>query len=741
MIHRLAKWFVVLGLTFLLVGSTSAQTIVVETFDAGASTGSVVPGSTWDGNVTQNAGSITVGGDALDENGWFAPAVNLDATGMNVLTVTAQRDSGNVASSVAIQFEDTNLNTSVFSIATSQFAVGQLTTVHLTLTGWTSGFDFTQITGWNFGGGSPGIVPFRLTIDEILLEAEILTAPEITSSTTDETVDEGAAVSFAVTATGTDPLAYQWFKDGVAITGNASAATATLTFGAVTPADAGTYTCRVSNALGDATSGAFNLTVRPQATVVLSGLETTYTGEPRVVTATTEPTGLIVEVTYDGATTAPTDAGSYAVVATVIDDSYIGSASGTLVVAKRTPVITWDAGGPINDGDPLTAANLAATADVDGTFVFDPPAGTTLATGEHTLTAQFTPTDTANHLPVSTTRLLAVGTAAPAILSGPSARTTILGQRATFTVSAVGSGTLMYSWTKDGASLPDATAATLELTDLTLADAGTYAVEVSNAAGAAPVQSAQLTVLDVELSHAAVSSGYVPGAAVEITNTVRVGDGLSVSQLTWSVLPPPPIESQDWSFESSAGDTSAATRPTAGDTDLFEWNWTTVSTSPLSFTYTTTAPGNASGSVSFTAMANLTVNGNAIDAMVRPDPLQLEPQATQHSADIDGDFALNLPELLRVIELYNTRFGTTRTGRYRLDGSSEDGFAPDSTSGAGEPTTLGEFHSADSDRDGLVSLAELLRVIELYNTREGTTRTGRYHIDGSSEDGFAPGPQ
>jgi hypothetical protein len=52
---------------------------------------------------------------------------------------------------------------------------------------------------------------------------------------------------------------------------------------------------------------------------------------------------------------------------------------------------------------------------------------------------------------------------------------------------------------------------------------------------------------------------------------------------------------------------------------------------------------------------------------------------------------------------------------------------------------LTQFHSADSDQNGLLSLSELLRVIELYNFREGTARTGRYYVSPGSVDGFAPG--
>jgi hypothetical protein len=106
--------------------------------------------------------------------------------------------------------------------------------------------------------------------------------------------------------------------------------------------------------------------------------------------------------------------------------------------------------------------------------------------------------------------------------------------------------------------------------------------------------------------------------------------------------------------------------------------------------------------------------------------------ALTHSADTNADWKISLIELTRVIELYNTRNGTTRTGEYHCEAGTEDGFAP----GTGMLTSC---HSADSDGDGRISLTELTRVIELYNTRSGTTRTGDYHGEAGTEDGFAPG--
>jgi hypothetical protein len=108
-----------------------------------------------------------------------------------------------------------------------------------------------------------------------------------------------------------------------------------------------------------------------------------------------------------------------------------------------------------------------------------------------------------------------------------------------------------------------------------------------------------------------------------------------------------------------------------------------------------------------------------------------------HSADVNCDLRFGLVELTRVIELYNTRNGSTRTGRYKVQAGTEDGFAQDTTATANQ--TLTQYHSADSNRDGQIGLSELTRVIDLYNTRAGTSRTGQYHVQAGTEDGFAPG--
>lgn len=102
---------------------------------------------------------------------------------------------------------------------------------------------------------------------------------------------------------------------------------------------------------------------------------------------------------------------------------------------------------------------------------------------------------------------------------------------------------------------------------------------------------------------------------------------------------------------------------------------------------------------------------------------------------------ISLAELTRVIQLYNTRNGSVRTGRYLVQPTgTEDGFNVDSVTANGATVTLTRYHSADTNRDGKITLTELTRLIELYNTRSGSVRTGAYHAESGTEDGFAPGP-
>lgn len=106
------------------------------------------------------------------------------------------------------------------------------------------------------------------------------------------------------------------------------------------------------------------------ATITLSGLYQTYDGSLKAVTATTDPPGLTVNITYDGRATVPTNADSYTVVATINEATYQGSASETLVIAKAPAQFNFTGLDQIYDGAPkeVTVTTLPAGLAFDITY-------------------------------------------------------------------------------------------------------------------------------------------------------------------------------------------------------------------------------------------------------------------------------------------------------------------------------------------------------------------------------------
>jgi glucose/arabinose dehydrogenase len=106
------------------------------------------------------------------------------------------------------------------------------------------------------------------------------TAPIITTQPQSISVAEGSPASFTVTASGSQPLSYQWRKNTINISG---ATSSTYTIPSVTTSDAGNYSVIVNNSAGSATSNDAVLTVTPAnqfptATINTPAAGTTYAG-------------------------------------------------------------------------------------------------------------------------------------------------------------------------------------------------------------------------------------------------------------------------------------------------------------------------------------------------------------------------------------------------------------------------------------------------------------------------------
>lgn len=233
-------------------------------------------------------------------------------------------------------------------------------------------------------------------------------------------------------------------------------------------------------------------------------------------------------------------------------------------------------------------------------------------------------------------------------------------------------------------------------------------------------------------SHGVASGGHVAGGTVTIANTFTYTGTLS--GLTWQILLP-----DGWTYAGGLGE--PVSKPKPGDGQTLQWRFESVPQSPVTFAYTLNVPASQTGTAALAALVAMTpVSGNELQMLAKPDPLAVSAASALHNADTDGDARIGTGELLRVIALYDTRNAARRTGAYKVDAGGSDGFAPDTEREAGAAAVLARLHDADSGRDGAIGLAELTRLIQLYNQRTAGQRTGAYHRDGTTVDGFAPGP-
>jgi hypothetical protein len=96
-------------------------------------------------------------------------------------------------------------------------------------------------------------------------------------------------------------------------------------------------------------------------------------------------------------------------------DYSTATASVTLQVNQAVPKITWTKPAAITYGAELSGTQLDATTSVAGTFVYSPPAGTTLTAGTQTLSVTFTPTNSADYATTNDAVTITVNKAAPSL--------------------------------------------------------------------------------------------------------------------------------------------------------------------------------------------------------------------------------------------------------------------------------------------------------------------------------------
>lgn len=203
-------------------------------------------------------------------------------------------------------------------------------------------------------------------------------APAIATQPASISVVAGQTAGFAVTATGTAPLSYQWTRGGADIAG---ATAANYTTAATTLTDNGaSFTVRVTNPAGSVTSTAATLTVStPTPAPVITtqpASQTVVAGQPATFAVTASGTGLGYQWSRAGATLAGATTASYTTPVTTLADSgatfqvrvsnssgQVDSAVATLTVTTP-PVTTVPTPIRLSAGPGYTLARLA-----DGTVI------------------------------------------------------------------------------------------------------------------------------------------------------------------------------------------------------------------------------------------------------------------------------------------------------------------------------------------------------------------------------------
>ena len=132
-------------------------------------------------------------------------------------------------------------------------------------------------------GGVTKTATKNITVNAVVVKPSITTQPK------SQTVNEGSSVTFSVTASGTTPLSYQWYKGSSKISG---ATSASYKISSVKTSDEGSYKVTVSNSAGSVTSSVVTLTVNsttptnPNGTAVRS---VKRSGKSATVTLKLEP--------------------------------------------------------------------------------------------------------------------------------------------------------------------------------------------------------------------------------------------------------------------------------------------------------------------------------------------------------------------------------------------------------------------------------------------------------------------
>ncbi len=278
------------GSTLTLTGATSATATADS---SGNYMFTSLPTGTCGITPSHTGYMFTPGSQNVTVNGGNIAGVNFTANALAAPTITTQPLSQTVTAGQMATFMVVATGTAPLSYQWQKNGAGILganssTYTTPTTTSSDNGAQFTVVVSNTAGSMTSSAATLTLNA--------AAQAPSITTQPTSRTVTAGQTATFSVAATGTAPLAYQWNKNGVAISG---ATSSSYTTPATTNSDNGAqFTVSVSNSAGSVMSSGATLTVNaaviPPSITTQPANQTVTAGQPAsfsVIAAGTTPLG------------------------------------------------------------------------------------------------------------------------------------------------------------------------------------------------------------------------------------------------------------------------------------------------------------------------------------------------------------------------------------------------------------------------------------------------------------------
>jgi hypothetical protein len=488
---------------FSMVGSMSAVTIAAgqsRTFQmiftpakAGAVSGNM--------SITSDATNSPLG-------------LSLSGTGTSTLAITTQPANQSVTAGQTANFSVTASGNGTLSYQRKRNggAIGGATAASYTTPATSTsdnGAQFTVVVTDSLGSVTSNAATLTVTAAPV--------APSITSQPASQTVTAGQTATFSVIANGTAPLTYQWKRNGAPING---ATGVSYTTPATSASDNGAqFSVTVSNNVSNATSNAATLTVNVPPSITSQPANQTVTaGQTAAFSVSATGTGtLSYQWKKNGAPIGGATSSSYTTPATAAGDNgaqfsvtvtdsvaSVTSNSATLTVNVPPSITSQPASQTVNAGQ-QASFNVAASGTGPLTYQWKKNGGvigganaasyTTPATSPSDSGAQFAVTISSSFGSATSNAATLTVNVPPTITSQPASQTVAVGQTATFSVTASGTGTLSYQWKKNGGTINGATSSSYTTPPAGASDNGAqFTVVVAGNSGNITSNAATLTV-------------------------------------------------------------------------------------------------------------------------------------------------------------------------------------------------------------------------------------------------------